>query len=300
MPRAERIDGRWTITLRMGVFEVNEETAAQANHPWGCSGPFIQSLIESAKLREALQGSEESGLACERKLAREQSEHRDTQAEVTRLAAYMSCFDRTPEVIAYAIGLISERKDALEQIANLGAFIGHPGATPAHVVSETVSLIDTLRGRLRTIGQITGPPGLRDNEIVDAVGFTVEAAHHADKEASEWRQSSETWQKRAMAAEARVEEEMERGKSWCSESITQRKRAEAAEARLAVEADAVAPVSAREAMEMARELLEKEVSAPIGDSERELITVRPGCGFSGRNRSMVFRIREDGSVEIER
>jgi hypothetical protein len=41
-----------------------------------------------------------------------------------------------------------DRSEHLEQIENLGKFIGYPGCTTALIVSETVSLIEKLRAEV--------------------------------------------------------------------------------------------------------------------------------------------------------
>lgn len=81
--------------------------------------------------------------------------------------------------------------EAEQQIANLGTFIGHPGATPAHVFFETVSLIDKLQAsEMNCADLVANLRSLCDDSMA------------ADRE--QILENVRAWKQRALAAEARL------------------------------------------------------------------------------------------------
>jgi hypothetical protein len=249
-------DGTWYMS----------ETAANYNVPTG----YFLALIESAKLREAIEGYKESGLACEQKLAatqRELAEAREKEDQrVDRFKGFRTkvceAFSVDPEFgdawvfatmskwfIRFAeqesalaavahpvppdddfcdlIGIarkscwadvrermmrshvyhapshrfvrLTEQHDALEQLSNLATFIGHPGTTPAHVVSETVSLIEKALKIAGLAGCKMDQPATRVIEDFFAKMTPVKGSpyHYA-------KVDLERWKNRALEAEKTV------------------------------------------------------------------------------------------------
>jgi hypothetical protein len=59
-----------------------------------------------------------------------------------------SVFHELMETESELRSLKTERAELMEQVDNLGKYIGRPGMTAAHIVSETVSLIEKLRTKV--------------------------------------------------------------------------------------------------------------------------------------------------------
>lgn len=140
VPRAERSENysnAWNFYLGgYGNFMDVRESSIDP----GDSGVLMRALVETVKLREALKASEELRVARQERLDELENFRKNVRQWTDAPYEAGEPGDKVilERVVSASLGL----RETHRQIENLGKFIGHPGATPAHVVSETVSLIE--------------------------------------------------------------------------------------------------------------------------------------------------------------
>jgi len=194
VPRAERSRNHpdaWNFHLGgYGTFTDVRESSIDP----GDSGVLMRALVETAKLREELAGCQNHesimarlkdalGLpeayenigvletACNvihgsRDLVEKREERlKELEAFRKNVRQWTDSPHEPGEpgdkvILDRIVTRFGECRETLQQIENLGRFIGHPGATAAHVVSETVSLLEKCLKVAASLGLVGGNTGI--------------------------------------------------------------------------------------------------------------------------------------------
>jgi hypothetical protein len=171
---------------------------------------------------------------------------KEFRAEVKKI---LGGFDRDDDTLALLRSNECERKETLQQLSNLGKFIGHPGATPAHVVSETVSLVEKFLKTSDLMGIKMDQAASMIAEDMVAKGLRVQPfREHIAKLGEElgvpyaggngtrildaMEQDRASWKQRALAAEAKLAGGPEDADPYMAPEVREELRREAVEAAL--------------------------------------------------------------------
>jgi len=209
VPRAERVnpDGdMWKIVHREGPWAFVYESALGLEENKGItevhiagkpiSTGEIRALIEAAKLREQISETRERahaktneinkllGVTRRMKEACGMSPNVGDEWAIGNMAMDHATLTRTASPAtddATGWRKSSENwqqraQEAEEQLDHLAQFIGHPGTTPAHVISETVSLIEKFQKVAKRLGLVVEakPVSSLAEEMVALTGHVEE------------------------------------------------------------------------------------------------------------------------------